>query len=410
MTETREPVCHFCNTKIVYPRKGYRSPVNNNFICDNCIRICYKALSVKEAKESSKPIRKNGEMMTPKEIKAELDKYIIGQDEAKKTISIAVYNHYKRMEMKTNVKITKSNVLLIGPTGSGKTLIAKTVADMLDVPFAIADCTSLTEAGYVGDDVENVLLKLIQAADDDIKKAEHGIIFLDEIDKLAKVNAGASITKDPSGEGVQQALLKLIEGTVANVPPHGGRKNPAEKTIPMNTENILFICGGAFPGLEDIINKRISANDSSIGFGAKVGKENKKNVTEALKQVSTEDLIQFGIIPELIGRLPVVVSLEELNEDTMVDILTKPKNSIVNQYKELFKYDGVELEFTDEALKEMAKETIKRKTGARGLRGIMEKTLKETMFMLPSEDDIEKCIVEKGGNVKIVRDQKRAAC
>lgn len=410
MANTKEPVCHFCNSKIIYPRRGYCSPINNNFICDNCIRICYKALSAKEKNDTPKPAKCNDDIMTPKEIKAELDKYIIGQDDAKKTISIAVYNHYKRMDIKTDVKIAKSNVLLIGPTGSGKTLIAKTVADMLDVPFAIADCTSLTEAGYVGDDVENVLLKLIQAADDDVKKAEKGIIFLDEIDKLAKINAGASITKDPSGEGVQQALLKLIEGTVANVPPHGGRKNPAEKTIPMNTENILFICGGAFPGLEDIINKRTADKGTSIGFGANVEKEKEKTTSEALKQTTTEDLVQFGLIPELIGRLPVIVSLEELNEETMVDILTKPKNSIVNQYKEMFKYDGVELEFTDEALTEIAKETIKRKTGARGLRGIMEEILKETMFILPSENDIEKCIVEKGGKVKIIRNQEKVAC
>ena len=348
--------------------------------------------------------------MTPREMKHELDKYIIGQDDAKIAMSIAVYNHYKRMDIDSDVKINKSNILLMGPTGSGKTLLAQTIAKMLDVPFAIADCTSLTEAGYVGDDVENVVLKLIQAADGDVNKAEHGIIFLDEVDKIAKSNVGASLTKDPSGEGVQQALLKLIEGTTANVAQSGGRKNPNERCIPVNTENILFICGGAFPGMEEIVNKRTATKNTAIGFGSNVEKEKEKEIGEALKLVTTEDLVQYGFIPEFIGRVPVVVSLDELDEEAMMKILTEPKDCIVNQYKEIFKYDGVELEFTPEALKEIAKETIKKKTGARGLRGILERILKEAMFNIPSEDNIEKCIVSKGGKVDLVRRKEKQAC
>ena len=348
--------------------------------------------------------------MTPREMKHELDKYIIGQDDAKIAMSIAVYNHYKRMDIDSDVKINKSNILLMGPTGSGKTLLAQTIAKMLDVPFAIADCTSLTEAGYVGDDVENVVLKLIQAADGDVNKAEHGIIFLDEVDKIAKSNVGASLTKDPSGEGVQQALLKLIEGTTANVAQSGGRKNPNERCIPVNTENILFICGGAFPGMEEIVNKRTATKNTAIGFGSNVEKEKEKEIGEALKLVTTEDLVQYGFIPEFIGRVPVVVSLDELDEEAMMKILTEPKDCIVNQYKEIFKYDGVELEFTPEVLKEIAKETIKKKTGARGLRGILERILKEAMFNIPSEDNIEKCIVSKGGKVDLVRRKEKQAC
>lgn len=348
--------------------------------------------------------------MTPREMKHELDKYIIGQDDAKIAMSIAVYNHYKRMDIDSDVKINKGNILLMGPTGSGKTLLAQTIAKMLDVPFAIADCTSLTEAGYVGDDVENVILKLIQAADGDVNKAEHGIIFLDEVDKIAKSNVGASLTKDPSGEGVQQALLKLIEGTTANVAQSGGRKNPNERCIPVNTENILFICGGAFPGMEEIVNKRTATKNTAIGFGSNVEKEKEKEIGEALKLVTTEDLVQYGFIPEFIGRVPVIVSLDELDEEAMMKILTEPKDCIVNQYKEIFKYDGVELEFTSEALKEIAKETIKKKTGARGLRGILERILKEAMFNIPSEDNIEKCIVSKGGKVDLVRRKEKQAC
>lgn len=401
-------VCQFCE-KILSPNDiGCVSQVNGELICEKCIKRCNQMiLSRGKAEKANKKIKK----MVPKEIKAELDKHIIGQDEAKVSIAIAVYNHYKRMNIKSDVKIAKSNVLLLGPTGSGKTLIAQTVAKLLDVPFAIADCTSLTEAGYVGEDVENVLYKLLNAADGDVSKAEKGIVFLDEIDKIACSRLGANLSKDPSGEGVQQALLKLIEGTVANVSSSGGRKNPNDKFIEINTENILFICGGAFQGLETIINKRVQTKTTSIGFGANVEKEKEKTVGEAFKEVSTEDLIEFGLIPELIGRLPIVVSLDELTEDAMVEILTKPKNSLVNQYKEIFKYDGVDLDFTTESLRDIARETMKRKTGARGLRGILEEILKESMFTIPSDGDVVKCIVKEGGKIDLIRKEgQKTAC
>lgn len=407
MQLNNKPVCNFCGEEIIKPKRAYRSSLNGCLICEECVKILY-GKTYKNIENIS--ANKKGRRMTPREMKHELDKCIIGQDDAKIAMSIAVYNHYKRMDIDSDVKINKSNILLMGPTGSGKTLLAQTIAKMLDVPFAIADCTSLTEAGYVGDDVENVILKLIQAADGDVKKAEHGIIFLDEVDKIAKSNVGASLTKDPSGEGVQQALLKLIEGTTANVAQSGGRKNPNERCTPVNTENILFICGGAFPGMEEIVNKRTATKNTSIGFGSNVEKEKEKEIGEALRLVTTEDLVQYGFIPEFIGRVPVVVSLDELDEEAMVKILTEPKDCIVNQYKEIFKYDGVELEFTPEALKEIAKETIKKKTGARGLRGILERILKEAMFNIPSEDNIEKCIVSKGGKVDLVRRKEKQAC
>lgn len=397
-------VCQFCE-KILSPNDiGCVSQINGELICEKCIKRCNQMiLSRGKAEKANKKIKK----MVPMEIKSELDKHIIGQEDAKVSIAIAVYNHYKRMNIESDVKIAKSNVLLLGPTGSGKTLIAQTVAKLLDVPFAIADCTSLTEAGYVGEDVENVLYKLLNAADGDVSKAEKGIVFLDEIDKIACSRLGANLSKDPSGEGVQQALLKLIEGTVANVSSSGGRKNPNDKFIEINTENILFICGGAFQGLEKIINKRVQTKTTSIGFGANVEKEKDKTVGEAFKEVSTEDLIEFGLIPELIGRLPIVVSLDELTEDAMVEILIKPKNSLVNQYKEIFKYDGVDLDFTTESLRDIARETMKRKTGARGLRGIIEEILKESMFMIPSDGDVVKCIVKEGGKIDIIRKEGR---
>lgn len=401
-------VCQFCE-KILSPNDiGCVSQVNGELICEKCIKRCNQMiLSRGKAEKANKKMKK----MVPMEIKSELDKHIIGQDGAKVSIAIAVYNHYKRMNIKSDVKIAKSNVLLLGPTGSGKTLIAQTVAKLLDVPFAIADCTSLTEAGYVGEDVENVLYKLLNAADGDVSKAEKGIVFLDEIDKIACSRLGANLSKDPSGEGVQQALLKLIEGTVANVSSSGGRKNPNDKFIEINTENILFICGGAFQGLESIINKRVQTKTTSIGFGANVEKEKEKTVGEAFKEVSTEDLIEFGLIPELIGRLPIVVSLDELTEDAMVEILTKPKNSLVNQYKEIFKYDGVDLDFTTESLRDIARETMKRKTGARGLRGILEEILKQSMFTIPSDGDVVKCIVKEGGKIDLIRKEgQKTAC
>lgn len=339
----------------------------------------------------------------PKKLKLEMDKYVVGQDDAKISLAIAVYNHYKMMSIQSGVRIAKSNILMIGPTGSGKTLLAQTIANLLDVPFAIADCTSLTEAGYVGDDVESVLLKLILAADGDIDEAEHGIIFLDEVDKLAKSDLGAGLTKDPSGEGVQQALLKLIEGTVANVPPHPGRKNPQEICMEVNTENILFICGGAFPGLEDIVAKRTGKENRGIGFGAEVNGEEKKPVGEILKDLETEDLLKFGLIPEFIGRLPVVVTLDELDADALVDVLVKPKNSIVSQFRELMAFDDIELVIKDEALREIAREAIRKGTGARGLRSILEKTLRKAMYVLPSIEGKKKCIVEGVGKVQAAK-------
>ena len=395
-------ICNFCNQKIISPKRIFRSPANKFLICEDCIRSCYKACEkdkvyfTSSARRESdiKPDGKPGKKIPPRAIKEELDKYVIGQDDAKIALAIAVYNHYKMLDIHSDVKISKSNILLIGPTGSGKTLLAQTIAGLLDVPFAIADCTSLTEAGYIGDDVESVLWKLISAADGDITRAERGIIFLDEVDKLAKTDIGASLTKDPSGEGVQQALLKLIEGTTANVSEHNRRKLPMEQGLQVNTENILFICGGAFPGLDKIINRRTASSEKCIGFGADVEKKETRPPGETLKNVETEDLVKYGLIPEFIGRLPVIVSLDELDEDAMVDILAKPQNSIVSQYRKLMEYDGIELVFTERALREIARETLKKKTGARGLRSIIEGILRESMYTLPSDEEAEKCIVD----------------
>lgn len=389
----KELFCSFCGKPKELANRLIAGP-SGVYICDECIEICKEVLNEDKAKrgESVEVVK----LMKPAEIKAKLDEYIIGQDQAKRVLSVGVYNHYKRVNAKANqdgeVELEKSNILLLGPTGCGKTLLARTLAHILDVPFAVADATTLTEAGYVGEDVENILLKLIQNADYDIERAQRGIIYIDEIDKIARKSENVSITRDVSGEGVQQALLKIIESTVASVPPQGGRKHPQQECLRIDTTNILFICGGAFVGLDSIVQKRKAK--SSLGFGGSVQGNASETAYEFIKEVQPQDLIKFGLIPEFVGRVPIVVGLHPLDEKALVNIMTEPKNALIKQYKRLIGLDNVDLEFTDDAIFEVAKRAIELKTGARGLRTILENLLIDSMYDLPSESDVAKVVVD----------------